>query len=125
MRCQLGNVKNLEKNIHKQIIYFLKSLNYFCFHVANEVNTQSLQSGYNNARFFVDRKNMGVTAGVPDICVILKKGTTIWLEVKSEKGRLTDSQKEFHAKLLELNHKVYVVRSVEDVQEILKDYEPQ
>lgn len=121
MKPVIGKVKFMEKNIHKQIIYYLKQMNYFAFHIANEVNYSGV-SNKENIKFFVERRTMGVVAGVPDICVCLNNGVTIWLEVKGTSTTLSANQKEFHEKLTSLGHKVFIVKSVEDVIAILNDY---
>ena len=45
----------------------------------------------------------------------------IFLEVKAPDGKLTERQQALHAELREDGHLVYTVRSVEDVEVILKD----
>ena len=54
------------------------------FHVANERRTTPRQGA--------KLKAMGVSAGVPDL-VIVTGGRTYALELKSERGRLSDAQK--------------------------------
>ena len=58
----------------------------------------------------------GLTAGVPDLVVIRPKGETLWLEVKTNVGKVSDAQFAFHSKLLGLNHPIAIVRSIEDVR---------
>lgn len=55
--------------------------------------------------------------GVPDI-ILIKDGKFIGLEVKSEKGRQSDSQKQFQQDLEQSGGSYYIVRSIEDVQTI-------
>ena len=70
-------------------------------------------------------KRKGVLTGTPDIQVIWrpKYGTMsalIFLEVKTATGKLTEVQEALHAELREECHYVYVVRSVSDVEDVLK-----
>ena len=58
----------------------------------------------------------GLTPGVPDLVVIMPRGECLWIEVKSEKGRVSDAQFAFHTLLHGLNHRVAIVRSLEDVK---------
>jgi hypothetical protein len=56
----------------------------------------------------------GLTPGMPDMMVLLPRGETIFFEVKSEKGRVSDVQLKIHIELQALGHRVAVVRSVAD-----------
>lgn len=58
----------------------------------------------------------GLTAGVPDLVVIRPRGEVLWLEVKTNVGKVSDAQFAFHSKLMGLDHRVAVVRSLEDVK---------
>lgn len=58
--------------------------------------------------------------GTPDLLLILPDGKSLFIEVKSERGKLTPSQKEMHATLELLGHRVIVARSVGDVLEVLQ-----
>lgn len=52
--------------------------------------------------------------GVPDLVVYLENGVTAWLEVKTITGTLSDAQKIYHQKLIDLGHHVAVVRSAKE-----------
>ncbi len=60
-------------------------------------------------------------AGLPDIAVMLPYGIMLFLEVKNEKGKLSEKQKEFFEKARELGHYCEVVRSIDDVEKILSN----
>ncbi len=62
----------------------------------------------------------GLMRGVPDLCAMLPGGRTLWLEVKTEKGRASEHQIAFHGKMMALGHVCAVVRSVDDVRRTLK-----
>lgn len=51
--------------------------------------------------------------GVPDLLVIFR-GQTYYLEVKSDGGRLTSAQIEWHAQALNNGVKVHVVKTVHE-----------
>lgn len=100
-------MKNIipERVIHQQIVRYLRQFKHNFFHIQNErVNLTKIQQ--------INRYNMGVTAGCPDICVILDKGKTLWIEVKSTNGRIQESQKQFHLMLKKLGHNVIIARDV-------------
>lgn len=94
-----------ERIIHQQIVRYLRQFKHNFFHIQNErVNLTKIQQ--------INRYNMGVTAGCPDICVILDKGKALWIEVKSTNGRIQESQKQFHEMLKNLGHHVIIARDV-------------
>lgn len=69
-------------------------------------------------------KQMGVRAGVPDLVLPVAKGmyTGLFIEMKYEKGRLQDSQKEFLHRAAAYGHCCYVCYSAEEAIEVLKEY---
>ena len=60
--------------------------------------------------------------GSSDIKVYLNGGITLHLEVKCAKGRQNFNQIEWQKKLEYLDHKYHVVRSISDVEQLLKKY---
>lgn len=56
--------------------------------------------------------------GVPDIIVIDNTGHAIFLEVKSNVGRLSTDQKLFQERCKERGAEYHLVRSIDDVKEI-------
>ncbi len=63
-------------------------------------------------------KDMGLKAGVPDI-LIFGNNTVTCVELKSEKGVLSEDQKIVIAKLEQLGFKTYLCKSLADVQQAL------
>ena len=63
-------------------------------------------------------KDEGVKAGVADL-MILWRGKLICLEVKTDKGRQSPSQKEWALTITQCGGLYHVVRSVDDVKAIL------
>jgi hypothetical protein len=45
----------------------------------------------------------------------------LWLEVKAPTGKQSDKQKEFEKEVLDEGHDYFVVRSIDDVEKILKE----
>jgi len=64
-------------------------------------------------------KAEGGRSGIPDL-VLISKGKPYFLEVKSARGDLSDNQKSFFKAFDEQGINCALVRSVSDVQEILK-----
>lgn len=60
------------------------------------------------------------TPGIPDL-YICRPGRALWLEVKRPvTGKLSKAQVERHAELRAAGQQVHVVRSLEDVQAVLR-----
>lgn len=64
-----------------------------------------------------------IKSGIPDIGVVFK-GRSIWIELKSEKGRLEDSQKAAQTALTLAGAVCAVCRSVDDVEAFLGQLMP-
>lgn len=73
----------------------------FAFHPAN--------GGYRTPVEAAILKSMGVRAGVPDIIIHFKGGKSIFIELKSGKGRLSDHQKTVHEILKGFGYRVEVI----------------
>jgi hypothetical protein len=58
--------------------------------------------------------------GIPDICCTYL-GRSLWFEVKTETGSLSDIQKVIIRRLEESGARVFVVRSVSEVRKIILD----
>ena len=64
-------------------------------------------------------KAMGLHPGWPDLQLVFR-GCYIGIELKSEKGRLTDAQKAMHERLMVSGALVYTATSVEAVEGFLR-----
>jgi hypothetical protein len=64
----------------------------------------------------------GVTAGVPDLCVLGDDGKTGWIEVKAERGRVSERQAEFHATMRRRGHNIAVVRDQDEAVEVCRQW---
>ena len=107
----------LESAIQIQIVNYLHYKNIYFFTVPNEA-----AGGGRGAMIRMRKlKKMGLRSGVADLVLLLKGGKTVFLEVKTDKGRQSENQKEFEKEIKKLDFDYYIVRSVEDVEEILKN----
>lgn len=66
-------------------------------------------------------KAMGARPGVPDLC-LLHRGKFMGLEVKAEKGRLSEHQATAADAIVEAGGFYSVVRSVEEVERCLRSW---
>ena len=54
----------------------------------------------------------GAPEGTPDLCVLVRGGRTVWMEVKLPGQKLSPEQKLWHERAWKLDHVPYVARSV-------------
>lgn len=71
----------------------------------------------------INFKKIGVLSGVLDL-LLLADNITVFFEVKSEKGTLSDNQKEFIEFLTVVNIPHYVVKSVDEFKDIIEKKYP-
>jgi len=65
-------------------------------------------------------KAMGTTPGVPDLLIWLPGGGHFQVELKAGSGKLSAAQIAWHATVTSLGHRVYVCRSINDVERVLR-----
>ena len=61
--------------------------------------------------FFHDRSRKCNEPGLPDLVIALPGAVTLWVELKSKRGRLSEDQKRWRLMLLQLGHQWHEVRS--------------
>jgi len=88
-----------ESAIQKEIIDYLKLRNALVF----RLNAASMSS-----------RIKPCPPGTPDILAITYNGV-LWVEVKTEKGKLRPSQEKMHAELQERGQRVIIARCLDDV----------
>ena len=100
--------KPLEKDIERQICDYLAAKGYFFWKQAN--------SGYFDGRTKRFRRHTSpyCIKGVSDIILILN-GRFIGIEVKSERGRLSEHQEAFRDRVVKAGGLYLVCRSLEDL----------
>lgn len=67
-------------------------------------------------------KAMGVTAGVPDQCVLWDGPGVGFLEMKAKDGRLSDEQHEIIERLQAMGVNVAVVKTLDDIDKALSQW---
>ena len=87
----------LEREIQKEIMTYLKRKDIFCIKISE--------------RF---------SSGIPDLHII-NNGRHYWLELKTEKGKVSDLQKITLAKINAAGGDARVVRSLDDVIKVLRE----
>lgn len=96
--------------------------------IQNKVMVELSQAGFTPYRMVVGTYytktlnpiKVGIE-GTPDLLVLKDDGQVFWVEMKTEKkgSRLRKAQEDYHAFLKSINHRVYVVRSVEDIEKVI------
>ena len=77
--------------------------------------------GTRNIKEAMVLKSTGVLAGVSDLIVILPNGKLIFVEVKKENGKQSDKQKDFEDRVNKLGYDYWLVYSLNDFKEIIKN----
>ena len=90
---------------------------YFC------VPNENSRADSNSATGAI-RRAMGVTAGVSDSLMLIPRGRYICLciEFKTEKGKQSDIQKSWQAKVESVGAKYVICRSLEQFKELVREY---
>jgi len=109
-------VKRPEEQLHRAVVQLLqvyqsRGLLTFC-HVPN--------GGWRNPIEAAALKAMGTTPGVPDLLLWLPGGGHFAIELKAGAGKLSPAQAAWHDTVSSLGHRVYVCRSIDDVERCLR-----
>lgn len=110
-----------EAQIHKAILQYLRLAlpKAVIHHSANEVAL----SGADVARAIGKAKGLGMAKGFPDLIVLpFAHIGPLFFEVKTAKGKLTETQAAMLQRLDALGYRVAVVRSVQDVVDRLTEW---
>lgn len=78
-------------------------------------NPKSQQSG-----FYL--KAQGMVAGVSDLAFIRKDGKMIFIEMKTEKGRVSDEQKWWQGVVTGCEAEYHIIRTFEEFQELIEKH---
>lgn len=80
--------------------------------------------GQRNALVAAKLKDEGVTAGVADLLLLIPNATHhgLCIEMKTEKGRQSDKQKEWQALIEEKGYRYEVVRNFEEFTQLIEGY---
>jgi len=96
-----------EQTLQASIFSALCKAGYYAFMVPNDA------AGKSSIQRMMRLKAMGLRPGVSDLVVLLP-GVTVFLEVKTPKGKQSPAQELFQAKAETLGHQYHIVRCPED-----------
>lgn len=108
-----------EKRIENEIFNFLKSLGLFCFKHDAVGIFDPVKKVYRTSR------NPNRITGVADILGLAPGGRFLAIEVKSEKGRLTDEQRKFIRSVQDAGGISFVARSAKQAAMELAKFYPE
>ena len=101
-----------ESSIQSTIIDYLFLKKHFFVRLNNIPPVQKI-----GGKMVFRRMPKGSVKGLPDLMVLLDTGV-VFLELKSEKGKLSKEQKEFQSKCKERGIEYYEIRSLDQVREL-------
>lgn len=96
-------MKRLEDQIHFACAQWLRENNILFFHPPNE--------GKRTIREATRLKALGLVSGVPDLVILLDNAVTVFVELKTQKGKNSNSQNIFQAKLLKKGFRLYTIQT--------------
>ena len=105
----------LEKEIQKSILEFLEWQKNIYFFRAGAGAVKTIRKNGSMGFFKTGKK------GLPDIVLVLN-GYFIGLEVKRPSGVQSEAQKEAQKDIESAGGKYFLVRSIDDVEKVLKEY---
>ena len=106
-------MNHLESRFQADVVKYLKSKNLTFFSVQNEAGRSALHT----ARM----KAMGLRNGVSDL-VVLFKGQVLFLELKTEIGKQSQSQRVFESEVKNLGFDYLVCRNMEEIEKCILFY---
>jgi hypothetical protein len=110
----IAKLKQSESKTELQILIYLSSLRIGLF-------WKNISAGYFDGKRWRKQANPFAINGVPDILGIVK-GRFVGIEVKTKTGVVSENQKAFIKKALELDAVCFVARSVEEVKSNLQSF---
>lgn len=127
-----------EENIQMQIITYCRHKKILVFAPINEntwgnvirqylIGALGVHRGKTTASRIISNlvaknRRMGQLKGVTDLIVLLQDGITLYIELKTKTGKLSEDQKKFGSEATKRGHFAYVARSLDDFIEIIEKH---
>jgi hypothetical protein len=111
-----------ERDFQKSVVQYLETQfgrRILVAAVVNEAPAKS-KNGDAQARYYDSRRKAGVKKGFPDLLAFLQHPLCLLMEAKAKKGTTSGDQDKIHAHLRELGWEVHVIKTLDDVQTILR-----
>jgi hypothetical protein len=110
-------MKISEHQLQVQIVNYLRVRHIFCFAVSN--GFYGGKDRVKAAKHVNKLKSEGFMVGAADLVVLLPRAKTVFLELKVGSNGQQPSQLLFQKNVEELGFKYHVVKSLEDVKQVL------
>jgi hypothetical protein len=99
-------------------------MDYLKFALRDDLECRAIPNGgLRKMRVAIALKAEGVKPGTPDLFVALPAGRVAWLEMKTAVGSLSQEQKDFRDKVVNLGHHWGMARSVREALELLTQWD--
>lgn len=98
-------MKHHEHAIQVGIVKYLRAIGVFCFAVPN--------GGKRDAKTGAYLKDEGALAGVADLIVVMND-VIVFIEIKTDKGKQSESQRQFQEEVEKRGHLYLIWRSIDD-----------
>ncbi len=93
--------KRLEDQLQFACAKHLRAEGVMFFHTPNEAKRNPIEASRLNA--------LGMTPGVPDICILLDRARVIWVELKTTTGKISKHQENWAKKATQRGHKFHLL----------------
>lgn len=111
-------MKHDEANLQVAICQMLQSRLLYFFCVPNDLLGQSKNAALRIARY----KAIGLRSGISDLVIVTQDGKAHFMEIKTPKGTLSESQKNFADMCRACGWNYGVARSVEDASSLIAQW---
>ena len=105
-----------ERDMQKAVAKWLRQWGCLVSATENELNGAQNHDADARIRLASAAKARGKTPGWPDLTVITKAGRVLFIEMKAQKGRLSEKQRIIHATMRERGVVVIVGRTIEGIR---------
>lgn len=113
-------MKRLEDYIQFQICQYLRKVGVFFFHVPNGAKRSPAEASR--------LKALGLISGIPDLVLCFPQGRTVFIELKTGKGRKSEAQNIVHERLSKMEFHVLTIQTdchfeaVRQVSDLVQKY---
>ena len=109
-------MKKPEEIIQEQIVDYLNIKKVMHMAIPNELGGGGKSGMLRTLR----HKRMGMRKGSPDLILFMPNARLVCIEVKTKGSYQSESQKVFESEVKQLGFEYYVIRSIEELKEVLK-----
>lgn len=94
-------MKRLEDQLQFACAQHLRAAGVMFFHTPNEAKRNPIEASRLNA--------LGLTPGVPDLCILLDHERVVWVELKTTTGKISKHQENWAKNATQRGHQVHLL----------------